>query len=208
MLRFLKKITSSIRRASFIYRVEETNPDNLIKGRLVLYKNGLLEFKGDKSHEWISLGNKNVQILVGSKCQELLDADRKLENGFVIVLAEKKYFFKCDTVEEMDLWVFDLHSTIQKITAKNEIQEPIRQLPLYNNGTFYDAQCQHHYNDDTCEQQPIKFHCEKVGETVEESWSTPLKLAWDASPFGISAVVSHELSNESKALVAFGSRTP
>ncbi|KRZ11398.1 hypothetical protein T11_16444 [Trichinella zimbabwensis] len=33
-------------------------------------------------------------------------------------------------------------------------------------------------------------------------------LALDASPFGISAVLSHELPNESEAPVAFGSRTP
>ncbi|KRZ01993.1 hypothetical protein T11_15329 [Trichinella zimbabwensis] len=141
MLQFVKKITSSICRANWIYRVEETNPDNLIKSWLVLYENGLLEFKDDKSRERIFLGNKNVKILTDDACQELLASDRKLENGFVIVVAEKKYFFKCDTSEEMMLWVIDLHFTIQQITAKNEVQAPIRQLPVYDNvGQFITRQ--------------------------------------------------------------------
>ncbi|KRY50542.1 hypothetical protein T03_3292, partial [Trichinella britovi] len=116
MLQFAKDITSSICRENWIYRLEERNPDNLIKGWLVLYENGILKFKGDKSRMRIYLGNGNVKVLTKDESHELLVSDRKLENGFVIVVGEKKYFFKCDTRNEMLLWVDTLRSTIQKTT--------------------------------------------------------------------------------------------
>ncbi|KAL1235294.1 PH and Rap-GAP domain-containing protein [Trichinella spiralis] len=150
MLQFAKDITSSICRANWIYRLEERNPDNLIKGWLVLYENGILKFKGDKSRMRIYLGNGNVKVLTNDASQELLVSDRKLENGFVIVVAEKKYFFKCDTRNEMLLWVDTLRSTIQKITRKDEVPAPVRQLPMYVNGTFYAAQYPSSCTDTTC----------------------------------------------------------
>ncbi|KRX21875.1 hypothetical protein T07_355 [Trichinella nelsoni] len=150
MLQFAKDITSSISRANWIYRLEERNPDNLIKGWLVLYENGILKFKGDKSRMRIYLGNGNVKVLTKDASQELLVSGRKLENWFVIVVAEKKYFFKCDTRNEMLLWVDTLRSTIQKITRQDEVPAPVRQLPMYVNGKFYAAQYPSSCTDTTC----------------------------------------------------------
>ncbi|KRX37442.1 hypothetical protein T05_254 [Trichinella murrelli] len=151
MLQFAKDITSSICRENWIYRLEERNPDNLIKGWLVLYENGILKFKGDKSRMRIYLGNGNVKVLTKDESHELLVSDRKLENGFVIVVGEKKYFFKCDTRNEMLLWVDTLRSTIQKTTRKDEVPAPVRQLPMYVNGTFYAAQYPSSCTDITCD---------------------------------------------------------
>ncbi|OUC40771.1 hypothetical protein D917_03813 [Trichinella nativa] len=150
MLQFVKDITSSICRENWIYRFEERNPDNLIKGWLVLYENGILKFKGDKSRVRIYLGNGNVKVLTKDESHELLVSDSKLENGFVIVVGEKKYFFKCDTRNEMLLWVDTLRSTIQKTTRKDEVPAPVRQLPMYVNGTFYAAQYPSSCTDTTC----------------------------------------------------------
>ncbi|KRY26852.1 hypothetical protein T01_7728 [Trichinella spiralis] len=70
MLQFPKDITSSIRLANWIYRLEEKNPDNLIKGWLVLYENGILKFKSDKSLIQIYRGNGNVKVLTNDASQE------------------------------------------------------------------------------------------------------------------------------------------
>ncbi|KRY50576.1 hypothetical protein T03_11223 [Trichinella britovi] len=98
----------------------------------------------------IYLGNGNVKVLTKDESHELLVSDRKLENGFVIVVGEKKYFFKCDTRNEMLLWVDTLRSTIQKTTRKDEVPAPVRQLPMYVNGTFYAAQYPSSCTDTTC----------------------------------------------------------
>ncbi|KRX18124.1 hypothetical protein T07_9372 [Trichinella nelsoni] len=140
MLHSADNSASLIRRANWIYRLEETNPDNLIKGWLVLYENGLLEFKDDlnqpTSCRQIFLGNANVKVLAGYACQELLVSNQKLENAFVIVDAEKNHFFKCDTSEELRLWVNDLRNVIQRKKAEVKIYAPYGQPPVYVYGTL------------------------------------------------------------------------
>ncbi|KRY07596.1 hypothetical protein T12_1273 [Trichinella patagoniensis] len=154
VLRRVRKQNNTHENTGRCTEFEERNPDNLIKGWLVLYENGILKFKGDKSRMRIYLGNENVKVMTKDESHELLVSDRKLENGFVIVVGEKKYFFKCDTRNEMLLWVDILRSTIQKTTRKDEVPAPVRQLPMYVNGTFYAAQYPSsciHTNDITCE---------------------------------------------------------
>ncbi|KRX59624.1 hypothetical protein T09_9549 [Trichinella sp. T9] len=150
VLRRVRKQNNTHENTGRCTEFEERNPDNLIKGWLVLYENGILKFKGDKSRMRIYLGNGNVKVLTKDESHELLVSDRKLENGFVIVVGEKKYFFKCDTRNEMLLWVDALHSTIQKTTRKDEVPAPVRQLPMYVNGTFYAAQYPSSCTDTTC----------------------------------------------------------
>ncbi|XP_003369192.1 putative PH domain protein [Trichinella spiralis] len=150
MLHSADNSASLIRRANWIYRLEETNPDNLIKGWLVLYENGLLEFKDDlnqpTSCRQIFLGNANVKVLAGYACQELLVSNQKLENAFVIVDAEKNHFFKCDTSEELRLWVNDLRNVIQRKKAEVKIYAPYGQPPVYVYGTLYEVP---HHNEYT-----------------------------------------------------------
>ncbi|KRY88755.1 hypothetical protein T4D_16183 [Trichinella pseudospiralis] len=152
MLHSANNSASLIRRANWIYRLEETNPDNLIKGWLVLYENGLLEFKDDlnapTSCRQIFLGNANVKVLAGYACQELLVSNQKLDNGFVIVEAEKNHFFKCDTSEELTLWVNDLRNIIQRKKAEAKSYPPTGQAPVYVYGTFYDVPHQPHCTND------------------------------------------------------------
>ncbi|KRY91778.1 hypothetical protein T4D_16933 [Trichinella pseudospiralis] len=142
MLHLDDDISSSICRANWIYRVKETNPDKLTKGWLVLYKNGLLEFKDDQSHDWIFLGNGNVKILINDTRQELLFSDQKLENGFAIVVAEKKYFFKCDSMQEKFFWLIDLGLIIRQITAKDG-NDALNDV--FDTDAIYDAQHQLKY---------------------------------------------------------------
>ncbi|KRX86667.1 hypothetical protein T4E_12080 [Trichinella pseudospiralis] len=142
MLHLDDDISSSICRANWIYRVKETNPDKLTKGWLVLYKNGLLEFKDDQSHDWIFLGNGNVKILINGTRQELLFSDQKLENGFAIVVAEKKYFFKCDSMQEKFFWLIDLGLIIRQITAKDG-NDALNDV--FDTDAIYDAQHQLKY---------------------------------------------------------------
>ncbi|KAL1233320.1 Pre-small/secreted glycoprotein [Trichinella pseudospiralis] len=115
MLHLDDDISSSICRANWIYRVKETNPDKLTKGWLVLYKNGLLEFKDDQSHDWIFLGN---------------------------VVAEKKYFFKCDSMQEKFFWLIDLGLIIRQITAKDG-NDALNDV--FDTDAIYDAQHQLKY---------------------------------------------------------------
>ncbi|KRX64290.1 hypothetical protein T06_14071 [Trichinella sp. T6] len=124
VLRRVRKQNNTHENTGKCTEFEERNPDNLIKGWLVLYENGILKFKGDKSRMRIYLGNGNVKVLTKDESHELLVSDSKLENGFVIVVGEKKYFFKCDTRNEMLLWVDTLRSTIQKTTRKDEVPAP------------------------------------------------------------------------------------
>ncbi|KRY59727.1 hypothetical protein T03_5103 [Trichinella britovi] len=151
MLHSADNSASLIRRANWIYRLEETNPDNLIKGWLVLYENGLLEFKDDlnqpTSCRQIFLGNANVKVLAGYACQELLVSNQKLENAFVIVDAEKNHFFKCDTNEELRLWVYDLRNVIQRKKAEVKIYAPYGQPPVYVYGTLYEVPHHNQYTN-------------------------------------------------------------
>ncbi|KRX13097.1 hypothetical protein T07_7143 [Trichinella nelsoni] len=41
------------------------------------------------------------------------------------IVAEKKYFFKCGTRNEIWLWVVKLRSTIQKITSEDEVRHQL-----------------------------------------------------------------------------------
>ncbi|KRX69521.1 hypothetical protein T06_12541 [Trichinella sp. T6] len=151
MLHSADNSASLIRRANWIYRLEEANPDNLIKGWLVLYENGLLEFKDDlnqpTSCRQIFLGNANVKVLAGYACQELLVSNQKLENAFVIVDAEKNHFFKCDTSEELRLWVYDLRNVIQRKKAEVKIYAPYGQPPVYVYGTLYEVPHHNQYTN-------------------------------------------------------------
>ncbi|KRZ41655.1 hypothetical protein T4C_8749, partial [Trichinella pseudospiralis] len=88
------------------------------------------------------LGNGNVKILINGTRQELLFSDQKLENGFAIVVAEKKYFFKCDSMQEKFFWLIDLGLIIRQITAKDG-NDALNDV--FDTDAIYDAQHQLKY---------------------------------------------------------------